>query len=91
MAGGLRAMMVLMVSLSQRACNADVAGVDASDAESLYKVLEEEVVPLYYDRAPRSAAQLDYYDEAAMQTLVLPITATEWLMSMLGRFTREIL
>ena len=31
--------------------NADVAGVDASDAESLYKVLEEEVVPLYYDRA----------------------------------------
>jgi starch phosphorylase len=31
--------------------NADVASVDASDAESLYKVLEEEVVPLYYSRA----------------------------------------
>jgi len=28
----------------------DVAVVDASDAESLYSVLEQEVVPLYYDR-----------------------------------------
>ena len=27
----------------------DVAAVDANDAESLYRVLEEEVVPLYYD------------------------------------------
>ena len=29
----------------------DVADVDASDAESLYRVLEEEVVPLYYNQA----------------------------------------
>jgi len=28
----------------------DVVVVDASDAESLYSVLEQEVVPLYYDR-----------------------------------------
>src|SRR6185295_6856912 len=28
----------------------EVAKVDASDAESLYSVLEQEVVPLYYDR-----------------------------------------
>ena len=28
----------------------DVAAVDANDAESLYRVLEEEVVPLYYDQ-----------------------------------------
>jgi starch phosphorylase len=28
----------------------DVAAIDASDAESLYSVLEQEVVPLYYDR-----------------------------------------
>lgn len=27
----------------------DVAQIDASDAESLYRVLEEDVVPLYYD------------------------------------------
>jgi starch phosphorylase len=29
---------------------AEVADVDASDAESLYRVLEQQVVPLYYDR-----------------------------------------
>ncbi|MDQ2975205.1 MAG: alpha-glucan family phosphorylase [Acidobacteriota bacterium] len=29
---------------------AEAADVDASDAESLYKMLEQEVVPLYYDR-----------------------------------------
>jgi starch phosphorylase len=29
---------------------AEVADVDASDAESLYRVLERQVVPLYYDR-----------------------------------------
>jgi starch phosphorylase len=29
---------------------AENANVDASDAESLYRVLEEELVPLYYDR-----------------------------------------
>ena len=28
----------------------DVAKIDASDAESLYRVLEQDVVPLYYDR-----------------------------------------
>ena len=28
----------------------DVAKIDASDAESLYQVLEQDVVPLYYDR-----------------------------------------
>jgi starch phosphorylase len=28
----------------------DVAKIDASDAESLYKVLEQDIVPLYYDR-----------------------------------------
>jgi starch phosphorylase len=28
----------------------DVPKIDASDAQSLYRVLEEEVVPLYYDR-----------------------------------------
>jgi starch phosphorylase len=27
----------------------DLATIDASDAESLYSVLEQEVVPLYYD------------------------------------------
>jgi starch phosphorylase len=30
--------------------SAELGDVDASDAESLYRVLEEEVVPLYYDR-----------------------------------------
>ena len=28
----------------------DVGLIDAADAESLYRVLEEEVVPIYYDR-----------------------------------------
>jgi starch phosphorylase len=28
----------------------ETADVDAADAESLYQVLEEKVVPLYYDR-----------------------------------------
>ncbi len=28
----------------------EAGGVDASDAESLYQVLEQEVVPLYYER-----------------------------------------
>jgi starch phosphorylase len=28
----------------------DVSVIDAADAQSLYRVLEEEVVPLYYDR-----------------------------------------
>jgi starch phosphorylase len=30
--------------------SADVSDIDASDAESLYRVLEQEVVPLYYDQ-----------------------------------------
>ena len=29
---------------------AEAADVDASDAESLYNILEHQVVPLYYDR-----------------------------------------
>jgi len=39
-------------AIGDQLANADVAGVDASDAESLYRVLEEEVIPLYYDQAP---------------------------------------
>jgi 5-deoxy-D-glucuronate isomerase len=31
----------------------ETADVDAADAESLYRVLEEEVVPLYYDKDER--------------------------------------
>ncbi len=30
--------------------SAEAGDVDASDAESLYRVLEQEVVPLYYER-----------------------------------------
>jgi starch phosphorylase len=29
---------------------AETADIDASDAESLYRVLEQQVVPLYYER-----------------------------------------
>ena len=33
----------------------EVSDIDASDAESLYRVLEEEVIPLYYERDNRDA------------------------------------
>ena len=49
----------------------DVADADASDAESLYRVLEEEVVPLYYnqdvDGLPRKWIAMM---KRAIQTLV---------------------
>jgi glycogen phosphorylase len=37
-------------SIETEAVSENDAGVDAIDAESLYRVLEQEVVPLYYDR-----------------------------------------
>ncbi len=50
--------------------NADVTKIDAADAESLYSVLEQELVPLYYDRdnsgIPRNWIAMT---KRAMQTL----------------------
>jgi glycogen phosphorylase len=50
--------------------SADVTKIDAADAESLYSVLEQEVVPLYYDRdssgIPRNWVAMT---KRAMQTL----------------------
>nr|MBA2526791.1 alpha-glucan family phosphorylase [Pyrinomonadaceae bacterium] len=37
-------------AIGSSAAGAEAGDVDASDAESLYRVLEQEVVPLYYER-----------------------------------------
>jgi glycogen phosphorylase len=39
-------------AIGNSAEGAEVGDVDASDAESLYRTLEEQVVPLYYERGP---------------------------------------
>ncbi|MCM3904611.1 MAG: alpha-glucan family phosphorylase, partial [Pyrinomonadaceae bacterium] len=39
-------------AIGSSAQGAETGDVDASDAESLYRVLEQEVVPLYYERGP---------------------------------------
>ncbi|MFN2512323.1 MAG: alpha-glucan family phosphorylase [Pyrinomonadaceae bacterium] len=39
-------------AIGSSASSAEAGDVDASDAESLYQVLEQEIVPLYYERGP---------------------------------------
>jgi starch phosphorylase len=48
---------------------ADVAQIDAADAESLYRVLEQEVVPLYYNREQGLPRQWIAKMRRAIQTL----------------------
>jgi len=47
----------------------EVAQIDAADAESLYRVLEQEVVPLYYSREQGLPRQWIAMMRRAIQTL----------------------
>jgi starch phosphorylase len=49
----------------------DLAAVDAADAESLYQLLEEEVVPAFYDRDANKVPQrwLQLVKEAIRTTM----------------------
>ena len=56
-------------AIGNGADSGDVAQVDAADAESLYRVLEEEVVPLYYSREQGLPRQWIARMRRAIQTL----------------------
>jgi starch phosphorylase len=49
--------------------NGDIAKIDAADAESLYRVLEQELVPLYYNREQGLPRQWIAMMRRAIQTL----------------------
>jgi glycogen phosphorylase len=61
---------------------ADPEGADEADAEHLYRLLEEEIVPLYYDRDSRDIP-LGYVDRMrnAMRVAMSRFTARRMLMA----------
>ncbi|NIM95248.1 MAG: alpha-glucan family phosphorylase [Anaerolineales bacterium] len=65
----------------------DVEGSDEADAESLYRMLEEEVVPLYYER---SADNLPYEWLGWMKESIISLAPQFSMRRMVKEYVREI-
>lgn len=66
--------------------NGDTAKIDAADAESLYRTLEQEVVPLYYNRERGLPRQWIAMMKRAIQTLATQFNSTR----MVEEYARKI-
>lgn len=66
--------------------NGDTAKIDAADAESLYRTLEQEVVPLYYNRERGLPRQWIAMMKRAIQTLAPQFNSTR----MVEEYARKI-